>query len=180
IHAARQQIGSFAVYLLYPRPVDLIKWVFVPLSVVLFAALSSPPFHWSWRTVGVVALASFIFEGLIYAARYQVNDVRDYAHDVAHSTADYRGRLPRGQTDAERRGIILTSLGVAGYRLVLAFALVAIVAPGEIGWTLIVFAMVVVSTAVYELAKQRARAPNGAGVPRPATVELGGRRRAAA
>jgi hypothetical protein len=149
--------GSFVLYLLYPRPVDLVKWVFVPISVVLFAALSRSAFDWRWDHAGLIVLGTFIFEGLLYAARYQVNDVRDYARDVDHSAAEYRGRLPLTRTKTERRDIVIISLGIAMYRVLLAFVLIVILAPSLLWWTFIVLALTFISAVVYEYVKQVSR-----------------------
>jgi hypothetical protein len=149
--------GSFALYLLYPRPVDLVKWVFVPISVVLFAALSQSGFDWRWHHAGLILLGTFIFEGLLYAARYQVNDVRDYARDASHSAAEYRGRLPLTRTKTERRDIVIISLGIAMYRILLAFVLIVILAPSLLPWTLIVLTLTFISAVVHEYLKHVSR-----------------------
>lgn len=152
--------NSLPLYLLYPRPADIIKWVFIPVMVVLLAGLGDG-FDLRWRTVWAIVFGTVIFELLLYAARYQINDIRDYDRDVGHTAAEYRGRLPRGRTHAERRGIVATSLLVAVYRVLLTFALVLILVPSGLVEVVIIAVLVVFSTAVYELLKASSRRCQG-------------------
>lgn len=154
----RESRSSLMLYLLYPRPTDIVKLVFVPASIVLFAALAPGDTPVSWHTFFTLTLAVVIFEGLLCAARYQVNDVRDYHRDLEYASAAYRGRLPAGRDNPHRRVIVLTSLGVAAYRVALAFTLVAILAPGFLFWEgVTIAALVVASTIAYEGLKALSR-----------------------
>jgi len=148
---------ALARYLLLPRPVDVVKWLFVPGATLVFLSLSRNTYHWHWHLLAVLSIASLVFEGLVYAARYQWNDVRDYRRDDAHPAVHARGRLPRPAEPAAQRSVLITSIIVLVYRLGLAVALTAILAPPLVTWSLASIGLVFGSGLVYELLKDASR-----------------------
>lgn len=85
---------SLRSYLLFPRPGDLVKWTFVPVSAVIGLLLPGVFDGFSTRDLGAVLVGWLAFEYLAYQARYQVNDVRGLAHDLHHPKKSSRSRLP--------------------------------------------------------------------------------------
>jgi hypothetical protein len=82
---------SLRSYLLLPRPGDLVKaWIF-PLGFLLGLAATGEA---SAAELGRAALVWVCLEFLIYQGRYQWNDIRGHAADLAHPEAASRGRLP--------------------------------------------------------------------------------------
>ena len=86
-----RQKPSLISYLIFPRPEDWIKWLIAP-GVFLAAAWSSDSLT-RWPTFLALWL---ILEYLIYAARYQWNDVRGAEEDPLHGERSARRRLPVG------------------------------------------------------------------------------------
>ncbi|BDH05825.1 hypothetical protein [Streptomyces seoulensis] len=105
-------------YLLLPRPEDWVKWLLVPLAftVVVLARDLTP----QW---GRLLLTMLLVEYLVYAARYQVNDIRGYAEDAFHPEAAARMRLPHPADAAARRLVVVSSALVAALRLVTALGI---------------------------------------------------------
>jgi hypothetical protein len=102
-------------YLLMPRPGDAFKYLVAPIAYLLVAwpigALSR------WREFLCLWL---VFEVLIYAARYQWNDVRGLAGDSAHPEAAHKARLPLRPSWAEQRTVVIASLAVAAVKIAVA------------------------------------------------------------
>jgi hypothetical protein len=108
---------SLLSYLLFPRPGDLIKWTFVPVSAVIGLFLPDVFDGFSTRDLGAGLVGWLAFEYLAYQARYQVNDVRGLAHDLHHPKKSSRLRLP-----VHRHGVrasIKASLTAVATRLAL-------------------------------------------------------------
>jgi len=137
-----RQKPSLIAYLIFPRPEDWIKWLIAP-GIFLAAAWSSDSFA-RWPTFIALWL---ILEYLIYAARYQWNDIRGVEEDPQHSERGARRRLPVGSTARIRRNV-LASLTVAVGRL-LAAVLVG-KALGLIKPVLTLMALVFAIAIVYE------------------------------
>ena len=117
VHQRSRHGLALISYLIFPRPEDWIKWLIAP-GVFLAVAWSSDSFnHWP----AFLALW-LILEYLIYAARYQWNDVRGVEEDSLHSERRARRRLPVGPAKRTRRNVII-SLMVAAGRIILALLL---------------------------------------------------------
>ncbi|MEV7551978.1 hypothetical protein AB0N89_20365 [Amycolatopsis sp. NPDC089917] len=103
-------------YLVIPRPLDMIKWLFIPIAYALGVLLTAsiPTF----REVAIATASWMIFEYLLYQGRYQVNDIRGVADDQAHPSRKNRGRLPIKKL-GPRASITLSTL-IALTRLALA------------------------------------------------------------
>lgn len=127
-HPAQRSLLS---YLLIPRPHDLIKGLMIAVPYVV-GVLGVGEFGVeSACRVFIVILA---VELLIYAARYQWNDIRGFRSDQQHPDCVVRGRLP-GPLSRERSRKT-TSLAVAAARLVVV-VLLAVLVPGlNLGGTL--------------------------------------------
>ncbi|NLT05157.1 MAG: hypothetical protein GXY03_02485 [Solirubrobacterales bacterium] len=110
---------SLFSYLLLPRPEDTVKWVFIPGAYALAA--------WSLGSTGdLLRLAALwvIAELLLYEARYQWNDLRDYDKDLEHSWASARRRLPHGDGFLRtKRRNALASITAIGARILMAVGL---------------------------------------------------------
>lgn len=91
-----KQIGKRKLhsYLLFPRPGDLIKWSFIPVSALLGLLLLNVFNNFSSRDLRVLLVGWLAFEYLVYQARYQINDVRNLAEDLDHPKECSRMRLP--------------------------------------------------------------------------------------
>lgn len=105
-------------YLALPRRDNVIKWLVSPGAFIVSAASST-----NWHMTGLFILIWFIFEFLIYQARYQWNDLRGIAYDRNHPDQARRGRLPPGKDQRQERMYILASRCVAGARLLAAIVL---------------------------------------------------------
>ena len=102
-------------YLALPRRDNVIKWLVAPSAFAVSAASSD-----HWRVAGKFILIWFIFEFLIYQARYQFNDIRGAIYDRKHPDRARRGRLPPGKDAEQDRAYVLASRCIAGARLLLA------------------------------------------------------------
>ena len=106
---------GLAVYLLYPRPDAWAKALIAP-ACFLLAASSSGHFG-NWDRFLVLWL---VLELLIYAARYQWNDIQGIEGDQRHPEVHARSRLPGGTTAQARRRSIRLSQGAAALRVLAA------------------------------------------------------------
>ncbi|MFG3097962.1 hypothetical protein [Streptomyces sp. NPDC048202] len=142
-------------YLVLPRPEDWVKWLLIPLAftVVVLARDLTP----QW---GRLLLTLLLVEYLVYAARYQVNDIRGYAEDAAHPEAAARMRLPHPADPAARRLVVVCSALVAAVRLVTAFGIAA--ATGLTRGLLGVTAVIAVAGMLYEYLRAAEARPGGA------------------
>ena len=119
-------------YLLVPRPGDLVKALLMPLVFGLAVlAAGGVDTRALWRAV-IVLIA---LELLVYAARYQWNDVRGFAADQRHPDAADRGRLPGPLSDA--RSHVVISAAVAAGRLAVVAALVLLLPGLDLGGVLL-------------------------------------------
>jgi hypothetical protein len=142
---------SLVSYLLLPRPADLIKWTFIPLSFLVGYTVYSGGV--TTVPVGRLALFVLVFEYLVYMARYQLNDVSGLAHDLGDVHAVSRGRLPTSRAGV-RRAVTFSLLLAAG-RLLIAAALVVLFLRDQ-ERVLGVAALLVFALAwVYETARRR-------------------------
>ncbi len=118
---------SFVSYLIYPRPKDMIKLLFILFGSLAGYALtlllgditildSEYPVYF-----GRSVLAAFVFDYLIYQARYQLNDIRGADEDARNAFACKRGRFPHNNENKNRR--IKISSTVALLRVCLAIAI---------------------------------------------------------
>ncbi|MGW4287225.1 hypothetical protein ACWEIK_09840 [Streptomyces sp. NPDC004673] len=142
-------------YLVLPRPEDWVKWLLIPLAfaVVVLARDLTP----QW---GRLLLAMLLVEYLVYAARYQVNDIRGYAEDAAHPEAAARMRLPHPADPAARRLVVVCSALVAALRVVTAFGIAA--ATGLTRGLLAVTAVISVAGMLYEYLRTAESRPGSA------------------
>jgi hypothetical protein len=122
---------SITSYLLVPRPKDLVKGLLLPVTFVL-GLLSIAEITGQSVLRAAVVLAAV--ELLIYAARYQWNDIRGFAADQAHPSAKDRGRLPGPLSEIRSR--VTASCTAIAARLVIT-ALLILLLPGlHLGWIL--------------------------------------------
>lgn len=110
-HVDERSLGS---YLLFPRPLDWVKWVITP-GVFVAVAWSTSGFD-RWLTFLELW---FILEYLIYSARYQWNDVRGAIEDRLNG----QRRLPIGHSSQQVKRNVLISLAVAVLRIIAALVL---------------------------------------------------------
>lgn len=108
---------SLASYLIFPRPEEWTKAIIAPGVFIVAAIATGDWSHWS-----TFLLVWLVLEYLIYAARYQWNDVRGIADDRKHAARRSRARLPIADELLGPR-IITTSLGVATARVAVALLL---------------------------------------------------------
>ena len=100
---------ALTAYLAFPRPEAWAKALIAPACFVL-AAMSTGRLG-DWKRFVVLWL---VLEFLIYAARYQWNDIRGIDADLRHAERAARSRLPVGTTaGARRRSIRLSGLTAA-------------------------------------------------------------------
>jgi len=111
--AAPVRRRSLAGYLLVPRPKDLSKAVLLPVA---FGIGSLAAADVSVRSLVRALVVLIAVELLLYAARYQWNDVRGFVADQRHPAEADRGRLP-GPLEQGRRHVLISS-AVAAARLV--------------------------------------------------------------
>jgi len=111
-------------YLLVPRPKDLVKGLLLPVTYVL-GLLSIGEI--TGQSVLRAAVTLVAVELLVYAARYQWNDIRGFAADQAHPSAKDRGRLPGPLSDVRSR--VTASCTVIAARLAIT-ALLIVLMPG--------------------------------------------------
>jgi hypothetical protein len=119
---------SLVRYLLLPRPVDVTKWLFVPIAALIaflhvdVDPVDRVPLLWAAGTW-------LVFEYLIYQGRYQWNDIRGFGDDIAHPAAVERGRLPSSRFGP--RFSVSASLLVILAKAALA-TIFALLAPGAV------------------------------------------------
>lgn len=105
---------SILSYLLLPRLESIPKSL---LAVVMFTVAASTTGAWQWHRFLLLWL---ILEYLVYAARYQWNDLRDFGSDQIHPARDLRGRLPAGTGSHDTSHHVVLSVTVLAIRLGLA------------------------------------------------------------
>ncbi|WP_329042929.1 hypothetical protein OHT61_31670 [Streptomyces sp. NBC_00178] len=141
-------------YLVLPRPEDWVKWLLVPLAftIVVLARDLTP----QWERLLLMVL---LVEYLVYAARYQVNDIRGYAEDATHPEAAARMRLPHPADPAARRLVVVCSALVAALRLITALGIAA--AAGVTRSLLAATAVIAVAGVLYEYLRAVEARPGG-------------------
>ena len=142
---------SLVAYLIFPRPEDWIKWLVAP-GVFLAVGWSCGDLS-RWSTFLELWL---VLEYLIYAARYQWNDVRGIDEDSLHSERQARRRLPAGPAQRTRRNVLI-SLAVAIGRVVVA--VVVGQALGLLRPVLVLLATVLSIAIIYEMLRSRRPSP---------------------
>jgi len=92
VDLARTSGRGVGSYLVFPRPEDWHKWLFLPLAFAfgLLCNAQSPDFS----VVVQLIFAVVVVEYLIYQGRYQWNDIRGLEEDLVHPEAEARKRLP--------------------------------------------------------------------------------------
>jgi hypothetical protein len=141
---------SIWLYLLAPRPADLIKWIFVPVAVLVGLLLpGSRPLTWTLVSSGL--LSWIMLEYLLYYFRYQINDIRGVKSDREHHGKRSRKRLPTRRYGIRRS--IAISLVVAVARLGLFASLTAVNILNLSGTLLVVGITLLASTLFYEFAR---------------------------
>ncbi|WP_330252935.1 hypothetical protein OG874_44040 [Nocardia sp. NBC_00565] len=134
---------SLVGYLLLPRPADLSKALFFPASVGISCLLTDQTVHGGIRFV----VMWLTLELLIYAARYQVNDIRGASEDGRAPEKRARGR------PAMTPSAMKLSAGVIALRLYMVFLIAitpSLALSSNIRWAL---GGVVGTAAVYEFAR---------------------------
>lgn len=113
--SAAPEQRSLASYLLVPRPADWIKWIIAPAVFLVASAGAGTLRRWpEFLTLWLV------LEYLVYAARYQWNDLRGLSQDQSHVARRSRGRLPVGANPTQTRRNVAASLVTLLARLVAA------------------------------------------------------------
>ena len=152
---------TLSSYLLIPRQEEFVKWLIAPSVFVAAAWVSDTLGNWP-----NFLLLWFIFEYLIYNARYQWNDTRGIDEDEIHAARSSRKRLPVGSGSSVRISVVL-SLAVAACRILAAIL---------IGLSVGLFIPVVILTAavfataiLYEILRSASKPqkPGHAGPSRP-------------
>ena len=136
-------------YIALPRPGDMVKWLILPGAWVIVSWPSARLDTWPR-----LLLLLFVFEYLIYEARYQWNDVRGLEDDQHHPERDARARLPVGQAGEHAARNIAISLTFALFRLG-----AALVIGYRFGIMLPVIALIVIvfpAAGLYEAFRDRA------------------------
>ena len=152
---------ALAAYLAFPRPEAWAKALIAPACFVL--AATSTGRLGDWKRFVVLWL---VLEFLIYAARYQWNDIRGIDADLRHAERAARSRLPVGTTaGARRRSIRLSGLTAAAR--VLAALLIGALA-GLTRQVLVLALAVFVVAAAYEFL----RAPRPGPPPRARAIAV--------
>lgn len=104
---------GLASYLLFPRPEDWHKWLFLPFAFGFGLFYAQRP---DADTVLQLALALLVLEYLVYQGRYQWNDIRGLAEDLVHPEKGARKRLPVTRT-GPRRAVEASAWTIAGRQL---------------------------------------------------------------
>ncbi len=144
-------------YLLLPRIQDfIVKIPFLLTALILSGAVTGHLSDHLWTQYFLVV---FLFEFLVYQARYQWNDIRDFAEDQAHPEAANRRRLPGPASRARSR--VAVSAVVAVAKLALAVAITLTVLDPAFRGPMIVSSLVVfLIGAVYEWVRDHASNPD--------------------
>jgi hypothetical protein len=163
----RSHSRSLTSYLLLPRPGDLVKMLFFPVSFLLGCVSREVP---DLGTVVRAAAVWLVLELLVYQARYQWNDIRGFAADQRHADGD-RGRLP-GPWE-RRRSRIAWSAGTAVAKVVLALGVGVALGHGTEQVVALLCVGVFLSAAAYEALRSIATGRSAA-VPARATTGVVG------
>ena len=154
----REDGRELAAYLAFSRPEAWAKALIAPACFVLAAASTGRLAD--WKRFAVLWL---VLEFLIYAARYQWDDIRGVDADLRHAERAARSRLPVSTTaGARRRGVRLSGLTAAAR--ILAAVLIGAVA-GLTRQVLLLAVAVFAVAAAYEFLRAL-----GPGAPRGARV----------
>jgi hypothetical protein len=135
-------------YLLVPRLDGWFKWTICPGVFLVVAEYRGG--LGAWPRMLVLWL---VLDWLIYAARYQWNDIRGYANDLAHVHAARRTRLPAAAGGGAGHRHVVLSRGVLALRLALALAAAALV--GDLTMGAVLLAGVFGTAGVYEWMRSR-------------------------
>lgn len=157
---ARSAMSKLIIYLIYPRPKDALKILFILFGSLLGTVFSgfSLDDPSSWLHAVTAFLVSFlIFDFLGYQARYQWNDVRGYVEDEHNPEARKRARLPH-IPDNSRLAPKL-SLAIACYRLLLALMLCWCNPLGAGCQLFVCLVAIFVIAAIYEFARSKKACP---------------------
>ena len=149
---------ALAAYLAFPRPETWVKALIAPACFVL--AATSTGRLGDWKRFVVLWL---VLELLIYAARYQWNDIRGIDADLRHAERTARSRLPVGTTAGARRRSIRLS-GLTATARVLAALLIGVLA-GLARQVLVLAVAVFVVAAAYEFLRAPRPGPPPRGRP---------------
>jgi hypothetical protein len=134
------------------------KWLFIPIAVTVgfFHPASQHVFGVPfWQAL----VAWLVFEYLIYQARYQWNDIRGLADDLAHSASAERGRLPVRRFGPKRS--VAVSAAVMGLRTAIVLVLVVFDVGGLWDLYLLAFVLVWGVALIYEALRETTRLPEG-------------------
>jgi hypothetical protein len=145
---------GLTAYLLLPRPDAWAKALIAPVCFVLAASATGR--FGNWKRFVVLWL---VLEFLIYAARYQWNDIRGIEADQRHAERRARSRLPVGATARARRRSVRLSQATAALR-VLAALLIGVLA-GLIREVLVLTGPVLVVAVTYEFLRSLPPGPSG-------------------
>jgi hypothetical protein len=149
---------ELAAYLAFGRPEAWAKALIAPACFVM--AATSTGRLGDWKRFAVLWL---VLEFLIYAARYQWNDIRGVDADLRHAERAARSRLPVGTTAGARRRSIRLSRLTAAARILAALLVGVLV--GLTRQVLLLAVAVFAVAAAYEFLRAL-----GPGAPRGARV----------
>jgi hypothetical protein len=135
---------GLAAYLLLPRPDAWAKALIAPACFLLAASAAGHLGNWEHFLV-----LWLVLEYLVYAARYQWNDIRGIEEDLRHAETHARSRLPVGTTALTRRRAIRLSLAVAVLRVSAALSIGAVT--GLVRQVLLLTGSIVVIAWAYEV-----------------------------
>ena len=134
-------------YYFYPKTQDLQK----PLLVAIGFIFANTYYHIPFEKATVLSLlfTLFVFEFLIYQARYQINDIRGIQED---KEAGHTNRLLSGDEENVGRRIKL-SFGIAIVKIFIATILTVMFGNDTRVMLFICFGLVLLSSISYELAR---------------------------
>lgn len=146
-YAGAEKFRKRSKYYFYPKTQDLQK----PLLVVIGFIFANTYYHIPLEKVAVISLlfTLFVFEFLIYQARYQINDIRGIRED---KEAGHTNRLLSGDEENVGRRIKL-SFGIAIVKIFVAIILTVMFGNDTRVILLISFGIVLLSSIFYELAR---------------------------
>ena len=172
-HFEGMPVKRLILYLIYPRPQDAIKILFIGLGVLMAGVFCFSGHSFFENIPWVLSRLFFgfiVFDFFAYQARYQINDIRGYYEDENNSKSDDRMRLPHpnnGLSESERKDcekfILSISAGIALWRIVLAVVICFCVGEtlAQSVILLLTVVLVFVIAAIYEHIR-KAAVPDGA------------------
>lgn len=157
---AKRRYRSLTSAILVPRARfdEAVKRLYIPAAFVLAVAARDAWGEIDWLRAAIVFL---VFEFLLYDARYQWNDIRNFEEDGANGRAD---RLPHSEQPKggeewlrENRHIVTTAVWAVFARVTLALGLCVTLLDDGLLWAAGLILAVGATAAVYEWLRARKR-----------------------